>query len=332
MSLSKAAEPNMMKAPYPFLGGKSSVAHTVWAAFGNVGVYAEPFCGSAAVLLARPVVQGHEVVNDVDCMIANFWRAVKYDPDTTAMHAGNTPSNEADLTARQRWLMRHKPDIRLHCLNDPEWFDPKAAGWWVWGQSASIQSGWMVDGQASLPRRVVSGVMQTTLRDRLPEWFAVLSARLKYVMVLCHDWNRLVKGGHLFHVDNSVKFGIFLDPPYVGMNGYYGVKRDVWLEAAKWAFEHGSDQRYRIVLCGYEGSVKPPDDWTVLSWDAGGRNGCGKKSQQSIVNGARERLYLSPYCRKVGMSDNVRKYLTKAGIKRLGKPVKHMVANGRDSP
>jgi site-specific DNA-adenine methylase len=44
-----------MQAPFPWFGGKSRVGAIVWHAFGNVRNYVEPFFGSVAVLLARPL-------------------------------------------------------------------------------------------------------------------------------------------------------------------------------------------------------------------------------------------------------------------------------------
>ncbi len=67
----------LMKAPFPWFGGKSRVAHLVWDRFGNVPNYVEPFFGSGAVLLARPWPARTETVNDLDCMVANFWRALR---------------------------------------------------------------------------------------------------------------------------------------------------------------------------------------------------------------------------------------------------------------
>ena len=43
-----------LKAPFVWAGGKSSIAAEVWARFGDVANYTEPFAGSLAVLLARP--------------------------------------------------------------------------------------------------------------------------------------------------------------------------------------------------------------------------------------------------------------------------------------
>ena len=43
-----------LRAPFPFFGGKASIARDVWMRFGDVPNYVEPFCGSCAVLLGRP--------------------------------------------------------------------------------------------------------------------------------------------------------------------------------------------------------------------------------------------------------------------------------------
>lgn len=43
----------ILQSPYPYFGGKSRVADLVWARFGVVRNYVEPFFGSGALLLAR---------------------------------------------------------------------------------------------------------------------------------------------------------------------------------------------------------------------------------------------------------------------------------------
>ncbi len=49
-----SATAEKLKAPFPWFGGKSRVAHLVWERFGDVGNYVEPFAGSLATLLGRP--------------------------------------------------------------------------------------------------------------------------------------------------------------------------------------------------------------------------------------------------------------------------------------
>jgi site-specific DNA-adenine methylase len=41
----------LLRAPFPWFGGKSRIAHLVWERFGDVAHYIEPFAGSLAVLL-----------------------------------------------------------------------------------------------------------------------------------------------------------------------------------------------------------------------------------------------------------------------------------------
>lgn len=130
----------MLKAPFPWFGGKSRVAHIVWDHFGDVRNYVEPFAGSLAVLLGRPTEAKIETVNDLDCWIANFWRALRQDPEQVAIHA-DWPVNEADLHARHLWLVKQL-DFRERMKTDPDFYDAKIAGWWAWGISQWIGSGW----------------------------------------------------------------------------------------------------------------------------------------------------------------------------------------------
>ena len=129
-----------MKAPFPWFGGKSRVAHIVWPRFGDTLNYVEPFAGSLAVLLKRPTEPRTETVNDRDTYLANFWRATQADPEAVACYA-DWPVNEADLHARHLWLV-NQADFREQMMTDPDYYDAKIAGWWVWGQSAWIGSGW----------------------------------------------------------------------------------------------------------------------------------------------------------------------------------------------
>ena len=136
-----------MKAPFVWFGGKRKVAAHVWQALGDVDNYVEPFFGSGAVLLERPhnLADGSrraETVNDADGFLANFWRAVTYNPEAVAAHA-DWPVNEVDLFARHLWLVNTGRSILLNGMEaDPDFYDAKIAGWWVWGVNAWIGSGW----------------------------------------------------------------------------------------------------------------------------------------------------------------------------------------------
>jgi hypothetical protein len=134
---------NELKAPFPAFGGKSKVASLVWSKLGNPDNYVEPFANSAAVLLLRPDPPKVETLNDLDCYIANFWRATKQEPERVVDYADG-PVNETDLHARHRWLVLSDDAeaFRQRMRTDPDYYDPKVAGYWCWGLCCWIGSGW----------------------------------------------------------------------------------------------------------------------------------------------------------------------------------------------
>jgi len=133
------------RAPFPWFGGKSKIAPQVWARLGDTPNYVEPFFGSGAVLLKRPdwspQVTWTETINDRDGFVANFWRAVKNDPAQVA-HYADWPTNENDLNARHVWLRERRDSLTRLLEGDPDYYDPKIAGWWVWGLCCWIGGGW----------------------------------------------------------------------------------------------------------------------------------------------------------------------------------------------
>ena len=137
---------NLEKTPWPWFGGKADAAPLVWEALGDVPHYVEPFAGSLAVLLRRPHASNRtyysETVNDLDGLLVNAWRSMQMAPDEMAA-AASWPVSEADLHARHLALLRWRADRNLERLmGDPLFHDPVMAGWWAWGQSCWIGSGW----------------------------------------------------------------------------------------------------------------------------------------------------------------------------------------------
>jgi DNA adenine methylase len=305
----------MLKAPFPWFGGKSRVAPLVWQAFGDVPNYVEPFAGSLAVLLGRPHTPKIETVNDADCYLANFWRALAADPDELAAFA-NWPVNEADLHARHYWLIQQH-GFRERMKADPEYFDMRVAGWWVWGICQWIGTGWCQvrelrdDGTPSekLPHLGDAGRGVHRPSQQLPhlgtagmglhEYLRALAERMRRVRVACGDWSRVMGDSVTWRHGIT---GVFLDPPYgddqhaVEYGGGNGVAGDV----AAWAFANGGNAKLRIVLCGYEGEHEAPKGWRVVPWKT--RGGYGSQSDgRGRENARKERLWLSPHC--VGESD-----------------------------
>jgi site-specific DNA-adenine methylase len=155
----------ILKAPFPAFGGKSKIADEVWRRFGNPRNYIEPFAFSSAVLLRRPVVGKIETINDLNSYVANFWRAIKQDPEAVADYA-DWPVNEDDLHARHKWLLFSDRAVNAlkQVREDPDYYDAKIAGWWCWGACCWIGSGWCDE---QLPH-MTSGQGVNRLTEQLP--------------------------------------------------------------------------------------------------------------------------------------------------------------------
>ena len=309
----------MIQAPFPWFGGKSRAADLIWQRLGNCGNYVEPFAGSLATLLARPHAPGIETVNDLDGFIANFWRAAAQQPDEVACQC-DWPVNECDLHARHLWLLAQRDELVDRLQGDPDFCDAKIAGWWVWGISSWIGSGWcsgngpwveqggkMVDSRKlphlgagkgvnrKLPHLGDAGKQNRDRHQR--DYFAKLSARLRDVRVCCGDWSRVL--GDSPTVKLAPVTAIVLDPPYDTEANrqadlYTHDAQGISAAVREWALEHGDDPRLRIVLCGYEGEHDMPG-WSEVPWKAVGGYG-SQGNGQGRDNAARERLWFSPHC------------------------------------
>jgi hypothetical protein len=147
------------KSPYPYFGSKSKIAGAVWERFGDVRGYIEPFFGSGAVLLARPwPFDGMETVNDADGLVSNFWRAIQHDPQAVARYA-DWPTLENDLHARHVWLVERKDRLQAKLEGEPDFYDAKIAGWWVWAMALWI-GGEFCSGKGPWKRKKVDGAWQ----------------------------------------------------------------------------------------------------------------------------------------------------------------------------
>jgi len=307
----------LCRAPFPYFGGKSTIADVVWQRLGEVSNYVEPFCGSCAMLLKRPDPPQLETINDKDGMVANFWRAVQAAPDEVARYA-DWPVYENDLHARHVWLVGKKDSLQAHLEGDPDFFDAKVAGWWCWGMCCWIYSSAFCTGQG--PWRVVDGrfvrlggeepgVLRSLIHlgprrgvvrrnCDVRQWMLYLANRFRYVRVCCGDWSRVCKPAST--VTQGLT-GVFLDPPYSAKAGrtdsvYRCEDLHVANDVREWALAHGDDPRLRIALCGYEGEHSMPDTWECVAWKAQG--GFAHKGKRAAKNAFRERIWFSPHCLK----------------------------------
>lgn len=84
-----------MKPPIPYFGSKQTIAPWVVSMLPPHEHYVEPFCGSLAVLLAKPPSR-METVNDLDHGVQTFWRVLRDRPDELIRAAALTPHSRAE--------------------------------------------------------------------------------------------------------------------------------------------------------------------------------------------------------------------------------------------
>jgi DNA adenine methylase len=219
-----------LKSPYPYFGGKATIAPVIWQALGDCANFVDPFMGSGAVLLSRPHAPRLESVNDIDSHIPNFWRAMQRDPEGLAALC-DTPVFEVDQHAFHTWLIEpgRREAFTARLMGDPDYYElVRAARWcaglcmWIGGNWCSGDGPWQsVDGSlvkvagAGVRRQLVqllsagqgvhrkrvhlgghgdAGVHKRSLEDGdgLYAWFTALQARLRYVRVCCGNWTRVL--------------------------------------------------------------------------------------------------------------------------------------------
>jgi site-specific DNA-adenine methylase len=297
---------DQIKSPYPYFGSKRRIVDDIWDRLGNVENFIEPFIGSMSVLLGNPNIPKIETANDFDCFIANFWRAILHNPDEVAKYA-DYPVLESDLHARHRWFISSEAtEFRSKINVDPDYYDSKIAGWWVYGMNASI--GITFGKQRGLNcKPFLSMIGQGVNHPEIDvkKWFEILTKRIQKVRVCCGDWSRVVTPSVSYKNKSLSKqgmVGVFLDPPYLVENRedkLYRIETDVFKDVCEWAVENADNPKMRIAVCGLEGDYDFSNDWEVYSWQTtGGFSSFAKNKQQGKSNGKKETIWFSKNCLK----------------------------------
>ena len=293
-----------LKSPYTWFGGKSRVASVIWQGLGQISNYVEPFAGSLAVLLANPQIPKIETINELDHCVSNFWRAVSKEPEMVANFA-SFPVIQVDLHARHRWLIDNLTvEFKTKMEHDPDFFDAKVAGYWIYGQCASIGNNWLQPkglNASPLLSSAGGGIHGMTLP--VLEWFKKLQERTRRVRVCSGDWSKVITPSITYASKGIGKrdiTGVFLDPPYEtkARSKVYREESNIFDKVVSWAISNGDNPRMRIALCGYEDDHIFPDSWQTYAWEAsGGLASLGDSQGKS--NKLKERVYFSPHCLKI---------------------------------
>jgi site-specific DNA-adenine methylase len=298
--------------PFSYFGGKRKVAAEVWARFGaDIQNYIEPCAGGLAVLLNRPASTAlfdrryNERINDRDCLISNFWRAVKYADPAKFLKLCDYPYSESELIAWHYELVFRRGDLQSRLERDVYSYDLEAAARWVWGSKGWIGSGFgnpykYIANKA--PRAVIAGWPGGGSAE---EYIRRLSNRLRHVLVLHGDWKDAVSSDTVT-TDQGVT-GVFFDPPYPNQGRADCYAEDdgrIADDILRWAVERGEDARFRIAFCGYirHHDKDIPAEWKRFPWNAGGGY-ANQGDGQGRANAKEEMIWFSPGCLKLSKDD-----------------------------
>ena len=249
-----------MNPPFKWFGGKRRVADYVWSRFGETGSYIEPFLGSGAVFVRSPGTVKYSVLNDKDCLVANFWRAAKREPEALAEYVSDI-SHEAEFTARHVYICERLGSLAPRVMADPDYFDLRIAGYWFYAISQVVGNDfakgtgrWGVrtadDGTKelvdSMADKAVVGIVPKQRQwekkkiklEKAREITASIFKKLESAVILCGAWERAVTP---VNFRQSGVYSIFLDPPYSSARTMaYRTDGDLREGIMRWCRENGA--------------------------------------------------------------------------------------------
>ncbi len=180
------------KPPFTYFGGKINMAPMIVALMPPHDVYIEPFFGSGAVLFAKEPAR-HEIINDVDHAVVNFFRVLRECPD--------------DLIAACELSPYARGEFDLAVLDGVEVDDLELARrFWVrvnqsFAKTAGRRTGWSIT-----TARTQSPAMSVAARIGR---FSAAAERLAHVTIECRDAVDVLARATAGSV-------VYVDPPYLG--------------------------------------------------------------------------------------------------------------------
>jgi DNA adenine methylase len=191
----------MATPPFPYFGGKQTLATRIVERLPQHGHYVEPFAGSLSVLLAKPR-STMETVNDLDGDLMNFWRVLREQPEELARVCALTPH------ARDEHQQSYDRPLELTDLE-------RARRVWVCltqGRGGMLRrTGWRHYGDASV---------STGMPDYLGGYVQRLlpaAARLAGVSLECRPALEVIE-----KYGRSEGVLLYVDPPYLGSTRIWG--------------------------------------------------------------------------------------------------------------
>lgn len=245
-----------IKAIAPWFGGKRTMAPDIVKQIGPHEVYWEPFCGSMAVLMAKPVCR-METVNDLHRDLINLARVIR-DPVAGAMFYRRLrrvwACDDSFRAARGLLLQEGGPVGDLDVGRAENYFIQSWLG--MSGIAGSLAG---EDGGRGIARRFTSAGGDSPTRfesaiSSIPEW----RARMRGIMILNGDAFEIIS-----RIEDKEGTVIYADPPYIEKSEAY--RHDFFGDDhQRLADLLGRFKRTRVVLSYYE---HPEIDVMYPTWN-----------------------------------------------------------------
>jgi DNA adenine methylase len=188
------------KTPITYYGGKQKLVPYILPRIPKHSLYAEPFCGGAAIFFAKEQSE-IEVLNDTNKEMMNFYRVVQN--DFTSLE------KEIKITLHSRDLHRKATVINNH----PDMFSEIKRAWAVWVLSvqsfcAQLDGNWGYDRTENRTSKHVQSKKESFTED--------LAIRLQNVQLECTD------ALYVINSRDSANSFFYCDPPYYNSDcGHY---------------------------------------------------------------------------------------------------------------
>lgn len=193
-----------IKALVPWFGSKRTLAPEIVRELGEHSAYWEPFCGSMAVLLAKPR-RGHETVNDLHGDLVNMARVIQ---DSTLGPA---------LYRRLRRVVLHESLLDEVKMSNSDDRVDRAFAFFVASWLARNGTAGTSDYNAHLcVRWTPSGGHGGMRFQHVVQSIPVFRQRLRDVLILERDGFDVIE-----KIDDVERVAIYVDPPYLVKGAKY---------------------------------------------------------------------------------------------------------------
>ena len=181
--------------PFRYYGSKGRVAPWLISLFPEHQLYVEPFFGSGGIFFRKPPTR-HELINDLDDHVVNFFRVLREQPEDLSRTCKLTPYSRVEYDHSKRG----RSDEGAHAVERARRFFVTVTQ--SYACTTGTASGWSasMSGNVSRPRSTQNFVRR----------FEAIAERLENVAVESRPAIQVIEN----YADNPRTL-IYCDPPYV---------------------------------------------------------------------------------------------------------------------